>query len=91
MPPRKRCRPDQPRKPAADEELAFLPRDFNGRTRQMTLAQVCTSARSWCRLSRARAEQERYAVVEAEGRCRMAIEITQPTWPHTARSRGRPR
>jgi len=42
----------------------------------MTPEQVYTSARGWRRLSRARAEHERYAVVEAEGRCRMAIEIT---------------
>jgi len=59
-----------------DEDLAFLPRDFNGWTRGMAAEQVYTSARGWWRLSRVRAERERYAVVEAEGECRMAIEIT---------------
>jgi hypothetical protein len=60
-----------------DENLAFLPRDFNGWTPRMTDHQVYTSARGWWRLSRVRAERERYAVVEAEGKCRMAIEITR--------------
>jgi hypothetical protein len=69
-----------------DEDLAFLPRDFNGWTRQMTPQQVYTSARGWWRLSRTRAEHERYAVVEAEGRCRMAIEITRwETHPESGR------
>jgi hypothetical protein len=58
-----------------DENLAFLPRDFNGWTRAMTPEEVYTSARGWWQLSRPRAERERYAVVEAEGVCRMAIKI----------------
>ena len=54
----------------------FLPRQHGGWDPTMTEQQVYDAARGWWRLSR-RAEQERYAIVVAQGVCRMAIEINE--------------
>ena len=54
----------------------FLPRQHGGWDPTMTEQQVYDAARGWWRLSR-RAGQERYAIVVAQGLCRMAIEINE--------------
>jgi hypothetical protein len=54
----------------------FLPRLHAGWDPTMSDQQVYDAARGWWRLNQ-RAEQEKYAVVVAEGLCRMAIEINE--------------
>src|SRR6266516_2178974 len=54
----------------------FLPRQHAGWDPSMTDREVYDAARGWWRLNQ-RAEQEKYAIVVAGGRCRLAIEIKE--------------
>lgn len=63
----------------------FAPRQHAGWDPTMTEKEVYDAARVWWRLSE-RAEQEKYAIVVADGLCRMAIEIKR--WETSGDRRG---
>lgn len=64
---------------------SFAPRQHAGWDPTMTEKEVYDAARVWWRLSE-RAEREKYAIVVAEGLCRMAIEIKR--WETSEDRRG---
>jgi hypothetical protein len=62
------------RRYVGDESNPFLPRQHAGWDPTMTEKEVYDAARGWWRLNQ-RAEQEKYALVVADGQGRMVIEI----------------
>jgi hypothetical protein len=58
-----------------DQDDDFLPRTLAGWHEKMTDSEVYDAARGWWKLSLARAEHERFAVVVARGIVRQVIEI----------------